>query len=267
MQGTDGIELPQLPFFTREMLKFGKEANFELLIRSNQTTQRTLIVRGFTRSGVVSIRHVGDSITTLTETSHGIDDIPIFLAVTPLATANTHGDLYVSVSLRINGDLTIPLVSGFVTGIKGISWPNTNLQDVIPGRGMTESLQITPPAAGNNVSFTIPSNRVLKLRSLVFKLTTDATVASRNVLVEMVHLGTGSIFMGTLPLHLASLVRDYTFAPFGAQTNVIFNGKIFGAMPNDLWLASEDTLTIIVNNIQAGDVFSAIALNVEQFFE
>ena len=255
------------PFLTREMLEFGNVAKLELVVRSNQTTQRTIFIRGLTRSGKINITHIGTSTTFFTETITQIDDIPIMLAVAPLALANTHGDLYVTVSLRIDGDLSVPLLAGYVTQMKGLSWPNTNLTDLVPGHGMTLALQITQPSAGAEMTFTVPSNRIIHIRSIGFRLVTDANVADRTVTIETVHDGAASLFLPAQNLQEASKTKDYTFmslVPTGEDANL---NLIWGRMPPDLWLVGNDTLETKTTTLQAGDQFSLAALNVEMFFE
>lgn len=249
------------------MLRFGNIAQLQLVVRSNQTTQRTIFIRGITRSGTIGITHVGTSTTTLTESIHGIDDIPILLSVAPVALANVHGDLFVSVSLRINGDLSIPLLSGFVTQAKGLSWPNTNLQDLQPGHGHDNSIQITQPAAGAEFTITVPANRLWRIHSVTFTLVTDANPASRLVRLILTHLGTSFIIFPASTTQAASLSRFHSFLIGASGIPAAVSTTIISTFPDQIWAAGEDVFESDTVSRQVGDQFSVIALNVEEFFE
>ncbi len=266
MEHGDKIQFPQLPFLTREMLAFGNKTKFELAVRSNQTTQRTIEVRGFTRSGRVNIKHIGTSTTLLTETIHQVGDIPIMLAVAPTALANSHGDLFVSVSLRIDGDISIPLVSGYVTQAKGLSWPGTDLQSLIPGHGLIVGTQVTAPAAGAEFTHTITANRVLHIFSLTFRFVTDANAANRTIGIIITHDGTSLIKFAAVASQTASLTRDYTFSQISGLSPTLFSTAIFSPLPAELWVIGEDTIETETTNIQVGDQFSLISINGDQYF-
>lgn len=267
MPPNEPIQFPQLPFLTREMLEFGNKSKFELVVRSNQTTQRTIEIRGFTRSGRINIKHIGTSTTVLTETIQQVGDIPIMLAVVPTALANSHGDLYVSVSLRVDGDISIPLVAGYVTQAKGLSWPNTNLGELVPAHGGTNSIQVTAPAAGAEWTHTVSANRIWHIRSITCTMVADANVATRTLTITATHLGTSNIQGAANFTQAANETRTYTLAAgLGVGPSAAFN-KIFGALPIDFWLAGEDVIASETNNIQVGDQYSVIALNIDEFFE
>lgn len=254
------------PFLTREMLSAGHKSVLELVVRSNQTTQFVVQVRGFTRASKINIRHEGNSTTTFDETVHGIGDFPIMIAVAPTTLTAQHGQLYVSVSLRIDGDISVPLVAGYVTGVRGLAWPNVNLEPVIPGHGHSTVVQMANPAAGANLSFTVPDNRVLHIRAIAMQFVTDANAANRYITVEITHPGAGPIVTGSRVAHIASRDRQYTFAPGLTLPDLNVQDKFLGPLPVDTWVQEGNTIATLIEGIQVGDQLSNLALWVDSYF-
>lgn len=260
-------EFPQLPFLTRDMLPFGNKMKLELVVRSQQTSNRTIEVRGITRESKINIKHKGVLGAFLTESITQIGDFPIMLAVAPTALSNTHGDIYVSVSIRIDGDISIPLLSGYVTRLKGLSWPNTNLAELVPDKGEIVSIQVPTPSVGTDISFTVAANQILHVLSITFKLVTDATAGDRRATFRATLQGTSLLLFIASVVQAASLTREYSFNTIGEILDTTDDIQIFSHLPFNLWLSGGDTLVTQSPNLNAGDQFSNVALNVHRYFE
>lgn len=260
-------DFAQVPFLTREMLKFGKTAKLELRVTSIATAVTTISIRGVTRSGVVSFVHTTAATSQQSSTNFLIDDVPTVLSITPAASGFYHGNVWASVSLMVNGQVVFPMVSGFVTGAKGLSWPSSILTDTMPGYGQITLLQPADPAVGNNFSRAVQSGEKWKMLYATFYLTTNATVAARRV--RFSNEINATIFASTFGSvdQAASTTKTYVIAKFGAIPTEENSNIILVPMPHDFWFDDVDTVNIIVANMQAGDQLSSIALVYEKFYK
>ena len=263
----DNNNFAQVPFLTREMLKFGSDAKFELSVTTISVAAVSVPIRGITRSGVISAKHTGTANSQLATSNFQIDDIPTMITVAPLAAGFVHGSVYASLSLRINEDIVFTLVSGFLTTAKGLSWPNSNLSDPMPGHGMIELKTFNNPSAGANLSSAITPGETWRVLYGGFDLVTNATAASRRVHVGTEVAATRFIVSWGNTDQLASTTKSYELLRIGSIPVEEASNRIIIPIPDDLWLRDLDTFEIEVKNKQAGDQLSTIVLMVEKFFK
>src|SRR5574342_1335495 len=93
----------QVPFLTREMLKFGKDAKLELVITTTARDAVTIRISGLTRSGVITGRHTTTNDSVTNSTTIQIDDIPTLISITPTTSVINYGRIYAQLGLRVNG--------------------------------------------------------------------------------------------------------------------------------------------------------------------
>lgn len=256
-----------VPFLTREMLNFGREATLELLVRSVATVVRTFNISGATREGLIRATHTSFGNKQAQISIHRIPDIPIFFSVIPSATVTIQGRLHVTVSLRINGDIVFPLVSGYVYDHKPLSWPETNLRDNVPNHGNIEEIYTDDPAAGQEIEYFLEPNELWHITHCAITLVTSATVADRRVHLVFQGGRAGQIHCFAAINQTASQTRKYSFAPYGTILSEQDNGVILVNLPKDLWIDGEGTISTITTNLQAGDNFSRLKIFRELFFQ
>ena len=121
------------PFANRDMLAFQHGAAFGLRIVSQSTSGAALIIRGMTSEGLFSFLHFPTDNSIIATSDFRISDVPIWVTVTDKDGSLVQGDIYVTLSVTINGDILYELCSGLVYRQKSISWPYNNSQDIRPG--------------------------------------------------------------------------------------------------------------------------------------
>lgn len=254
-----------LPFMTREHMAFDHGSTFSLVIDIFNQTAQTIIVRGFTREGpfTYTIPAAADG-APLTEI-HQIPDIPVMLSVVATAAAANRGSSYVRVDLGINGTRAATLCQGYPNLFEALSWPSQPIPTELQRHGEIQAITGTNPAAGAEISITVPTGHWWRLKALRFGLVTDATVATRRPRVDVT---IDSIVVASFPSvhsHTASTTVLYVYAEgIGAQTDGI--GLIsINPMLTDLILPPASTLTTVTANLQAADDYAAPTILVERF--
>lgn len=75
---------------------------------------------------------------------------------------------------------TMRLFAGYLTFFDFLGWPPGNFESTSAGAGNIRSITGTLPAAGAEISETVPNLARWRLKSFNFSITTSATVANRN---------------------------------------------------------------------------------------
>lgn len=260
------IQYPQLPFLTREMLTFGKEATIELRIKTQSTRSGNVTIRGVTRAGAFTYQHTTVSNAAVGTSTFRIPDVPIWVTIADESDTYDQGSLYATAHILINGDVAYQLMQGFVYSLRQLSWPGSPGVDMRPTGGRIRASTNAAPTAGSEISYSVAANLNQRLLSFRVTLTTDANAANRRV-----HL---VIRNGTTPLldafsdqdHAASTARNYTFAPFGVLPDTLDDNDILVPIPKDLILGFNFNIVTNTTNIQAGDAFGVQALWIEELF-
>jgi hypothetical protein len=102
---------------------------------------------------------------------------------------------------------------GFVQTSSGNGWPGTPAKELLDGPGNIRTIVGTTPAAGADISETVPNNRRWILLALNASLTTSAAVANRNV-TAVFDDGANKFHHGsTFFAQVASSAFEYSFYP------------------------------------------------------
>lgn len=121
------------------------------------------------------------------------------------------------------------------------------------------------PAAGAEVSVFPTTGGLWLVRSIVFTLTTDATVANRTVVVTADD-GTTEFFRTPARSALAASSTGVHSAFDGSRGDVTSADTLVLSWPTDgLMLLPGYRLRTDTENLQAGDAFSAIALMIDDW--
>lgn len=153
----------------------------------------------------------------------------------------------------------VTLISGYVGGYKGLMWPQGPSEQVYSKPGYPEVISVVAPAAGSDFTYTCPNGMSLDIMAVTFKLTTSATVATRQAMIHMEEAG------GALPLFMsfpgsnqaASLSYTYSFARGQKEVGSVINNML-GAQLGEMRIHPGDMLKSSVNALQAGDAITDI---------
>lgn len=248
-------ESQALPFLTRKMLAFEHATTFSLRIRSQCAGTVTFQIRGFTKAGPFAFKHTSASTSVATTQDFRIPDVPISVNVIDTGDNVRQGQAYIAIYLVIDGDQMMELCSGFVYGGKSITYPNTNTGEALPGRANIGSTSGSNPAAGTEVSISVPTFEIWNIFYVMVQLITDATVANRRVHLRFTNGGGGLIDCFSDQDQVASTTRNYCFAKYGALPDTLDDTEILVPIPNDIYLIPESTIETATTNLQATDNF------------
>jgi hypothetical protein len=159
------------------------------------------------------------------------------------------------------------LVSGYVTAVQGIAFPGGQVRGTLEGRGVIRSIAGTDPAAGAEVSETVPTGARWRFLAMHVVLVTDATVASRRPRLRVTD-GTNDLTrLNASSSVAASGTGRFTFGGGLGFLDTGNAGGIPSGTPDPLWLLGGFTVGTITDSFQAGDNYGAPQLLVEEFLE
>lgn len=254
----DIIKKSDIPLFEGRAL--------DLLIESYSNATRTLQIRGFTHDAQIVADHITNSDRSLASSSVRITSVPVTLTVRASATGVQRGACYVKIWLRVEGIVVALLGAGYVTDTNTMIWPGGLNESSIDGPGLIRSITGTNPAAGVEISDSVPTGARWKIRSLSFTLVTDATVSNRVVRLQT-KFGTNLFSMiSANTLQTASLTWTYSHDLNGENLEASGNLLLMLKLP-DMILPADYNIQTDTLNLQAGDNFSAPTMSVEEWIE
>ncbi len=159
------------------------------------------------------------------------------------------------------------LAAGYVTAIQRCVWPGDRIHDSLDGGGAIRSITGTVPAAGAEISETVPTGARWELIALRAQLVTDANAANR---VVRLLLDDGALIFGHSTSNLnqtATLTYTYGWTqglvtPFVGQVNALFSG--FAARNR---LLAGHRIRTVTAAIQATDQYSLVQYLVREWLE
>lgn len=158
------------------------------------------------------------------------------------------------------------LAAGYVTARTPLAWPGESAARSIDGAGNLRSITGTNPAAGAEISETVPTGARWRLRSLRATLVASAAAANREVSLIV---DDGAAIYGAFPSTVnqtAGLTRAYTASPAGVRGAAATATEITIAIP-DLWLPAGHRFRTVTTNLDVGDDWSAPQYSVEEQLE
>lgn len=190
------------------------------------------------------------------------------VTVHPTVLVTGPGDLYVLVGLLRGTDVrqsaTQILCSGYVEGPHAPTWPAGTILPPSSGRGEFFNFTGVDPAAGSEISFTIGDFTRARLHSMRFPLVTDATVANRRMILEVVAGGNVAFRVPAQVVQTASLSWNYNVAHWGMDGDNR-NGELLVNFPPDMILRSGDIIRTTTPGLQAGDDYGTPQVLVERW--
>lgn len=132
-------------------------------------------------------------------------------------------------------------------------------------RGDIKQVALTVPAAGANLSYTVPVGQRWNVLGLTLTLDTNATVADRQMFVFFNRSSIPFSACLTQALQTAGNIYQYIFAPGLTSAAAAVSDIVMVQMQTDLFLSAGDTITTLVSNLQAGDSIMDIYAQLESF--
>jgi hypothetical protein len=164
------------------------------------------------------------------------------------------------------GGVMATLVAGAVSSLVRLSWPGSPLLSPLVGPGVLRTIVGTDPAAGAEISETVPAGARWLFRALRASLVTDATVANRAP-VLVFDDGTNIYMTAAVNTnHAASNTIAYAFGDV-SLTASFTNAAAQVSAPSNILLAGGHRIRTVTGSIQAGDNWGAPVYSVEEWLE
>lgn len=192
------------------------------------------------------------------------------LTVTTGGTASIFGATFARVQVvrgvAASGVVIGTLCSGYVTSVQPIAFPGGRVRSMGEGPGNIRSVTGTNPAAGVEISETVPTGAIWRLIAFAVLFVTDATVANR--LPILVVDDGATAFYGADPPEAQAANGNATWAVgAGISRLTLTGGTRLWAFPNDIRLRAGSRIRTTTIALQAGDNFAAPQLLVEEWIE
>ena len=252
-------------FLSRDQLAFQEGTTFQLSVSHTASTLDRFFVTGATKEGpfTFTIESTNDEITQTALLR--IPDVPIWISVQDNGGAFGRGRLFVRVNLSVNGNILQQLVAGYVFTPNALTWPQVSIQNPTPFIGRVQTMGGTDPAAGAEISETVPAGEVWHLRAIRFTLVTSATAATR---VVHLRIADGSnVYFECIAnaSQTASLTRQYSGQPTQTTITDTTGTEIIIPIPANLYLNTGWTISTVTTALQAGDNYQAPTMLIENF--
>lgn len=156
------------------------------------------------------------------------------------------------------------LAHGYIDGTFSLQYPFPQSHPAFSGYGRPRVIVGTDPAAGVEISETVPTNAMWRLRSVQMTLVTDATVAART---PHLVIDDGTDIQQRIPSNAgisASTTQPVCWCPIGDDTPSS-TGAHGAPHPMNLFLPPGSRVRTLTSNLQAGDDWGAPVLSVEEW--
>lgn len=152
--------------------------------------------------------------------------------------------------------VTVALCQGYIGTQRALAWPPGIYQDPADGPGAIVSVTGTTPGAGAEISETVPSNAIWRIKSFWFKLTTSATVANR---IPHLIIDDGTNVLLDMPCTTAQTAGQViTYVAADGVSGVGPTDNVSEIrFPFDLRLMTGSRIRTLTTAIQAGDQYTA----------
>ena len=248
----------------QEKLKWAKDKKLDLFIESYSNSARTVQVRGFSNVEQIIANHTTNSDRSLATSTVPISEMPIMLTVRTAETGVKRGACYVKISLRAEGTIIALLFAGYVTDAGAPAYPNGKIESSTEGRGLIRLIVGTNPAAGEEISETVPAGVRWRLISLRAILATNATVANRTPRLQLVDGAHPFFTSGVSATVTASTTSVFSFAVVGQEDTTSPSAAV-QCIPDNLILLPDQKITTVTGAMEEGDNWDVPVLLVEEW--
>lgn len=124
------------------------------------------------------------------------------------------------------------------------------------------------PAVGTNLNFVLPASYRYQIMAVRLTLVTSAVAGNRNCILQVTN-PTPTILTEVISLlnHAANTTNIYIYCDQGYSHTAAFAGRILNGIPCRMSLPPGWIINTVVNNIDAGDQISAVAITVHRWEE
>lgn len=249
-----------------EDVKILKQGSIDLMVESYSSVAAILQIRGMTEEQAISANIVTTTDRALQTTIIDVTGTPVFLTARTAARAVKRGQLYVKVSLRVDGEVVALLMAGYVAETHKITYPGGDFEGSTDGNGLIRSITGTDPAAGAELLETVPTGARWKLLFIQATLTPDATVATRYPLLKLTD-GTATFFLSDPPAGITAGSATVYQGAIGVPRAPSVFGVTGWATPNEMILLAGYKIASFTYSLQAGDNWGAPQLLIEEWIE
>jgi hypothetical protein len=244
--------------------KFAEAKSPRLRIVTYADATATIVVRGVTATGLLHDTYSTVNDVLIQTRTIALTEIPLTVSVNTSTTGISVGRIFCQIFLDMSGVLSTTLAAGYITTGQGLSYPTSGITPAQEGNGAFRMISYTDGATGADISLSVPTNTIYLVQGFRFTLTTDVNAAAREAIIFFRSAGVNfKVAMRPSTTQAASLVREYTFAPYSIVPTA-FSTYIAGHMPLTL-LKGGDGIATLTTNIQENDQYTAIEVYVRQW--
>lgn len=190
--------------------------------------------------------------------------------VFPSAGAPIRGQTFVELGflrgLDANAAVVDILARDYVAEAEPLAFPGAPVRGSLDGPGAILTVTGSDPAAGADISETVPTDARWRFMSISSRLVTDANVASRRN-VWIFDDGTNAYFeTPETSSQAASTTERHTLAAVGHSRGVLITRHVEPGPP-EMYLAAGDRIRTDVASIQVGDNWEAPQIHIEEWIE
>jgi hypothetical protein len=213
----------------------------------------------------------GDRLVTTLDFALGSGYLVNMVAFTE-GTAPKMGQVFASVKLirGLSGATILvgALLQGYLTPVQVLAWPGSPLVNSHDGAGAVRVVSGTNPAAGSEISETVPTGARWLLTALAFTLVTDATVALRQPTL-LYDGGSATDFFrsGSPGSQTASQTNSYQFAGGMPLATLVGTIAVLAGLPDAHVLLPGHRFRTATANLQAGDDYATPIYVVREWLE
>lgn len=193
------------------------------------------------------------------------------IIVLPSAGQPERGQVFVNVLLIREGltdsDAACMFISDYLCYQSYLGYPGGRMISAIEGPGRIRSITGTDPAAGAEISETVPTGAKWRLIGFTFTLVTDATVTQRNTLVTIDDGANVLAVLDTLKDEGLSSTYVHSLLSGLGYPYTSHNQAIVASLPGLMLLLAGWRIRTTNLSLQAGDNYGAPQMWVEEWIE
>lgn len=160
------------------------------------------------------------------------------------------------------------LLQGFVSSSTDLAWPGSPIESPRSREGFITNAGWSVNNLTGVASQIVTSRMKWRLLGGRVDLTTNATVANRTVLSQLLTSGGSPVFSGVAPVEQPqSVLRAYSLMAGLGPTQINVAGAYHLPWPAGLTIPEAFEMRVVVGNFQAGDVLTGHALMVQEFMD
>jgi len=216
-------------------------------------------------------RHVPSSVYASVATVHGLGEgllthVQVRLSTGTGTAGHVFGVLEIVRGLTGAVQPLATLLQGYISTTPRLAWPGSLISSSLGPTGRPRTISGTDPAAGVEISETVPAGARWRIGAINIGFQADGTVISRTPLLT-IDDGATIFWQGASGVAVtAGVLAIYRFG-VGAQGAVIAATHYNLALPSNLILAPGSRIRTVTANLQAGDNYTAPVLHLEEFID